>query len=253
MSDYSDEQEEDGPLKELDKQKHCSTTRVSAQWDDGLRAPSNLIPQRQTTIREDQLSDDNLPPFYRKLSCNQACSLLKAKESGNITLTQVMFAEFWPEDSMANGTLRKNREPTSDAYPHPEDLSAKQLNKASVSGNDTTPITDWEKNIGRTFLSAGRRMVDDPDYKYSDAQRAEIYQETIKKKDETIKSLKRQLDDSSEPIGTPKRTRLSNSSLESPATSNDVASLQQQLAEAKRELLQTKRNLTKANAEKENL
>ena len=58
----------------------------------------------------------------------------KAKESGKITLTQVMFAEFWPEDFMANGTLRKHREPSGDAYPHPDLLSAKQLNKRESQG-----------------------------------------------------------------------------------------------------------------------
>jgi hypothetical protein len=72
--------------------------------------------QHHPNIPFNQLADDNLPAFYRKLTCQQAGDLVGASAAKRIEVTQGQLGGWWLEDSMSSGKLRETREPFGKKY-----------------------------------------------------------------------------------------------------------------------------------------
>ncbi|KAI1619649.1 hypothetical protein EDD37DRAFT_642804 [Exophiala viscosa] len=192
-----------------------ATDRTGEEWDDGIRGwtgadkkNTELLRQRHDNIPYNQLRNDNLPAFFRKLTCKQAGDLVRALKEGKVKdLTQSQAKEYWPEDLDSGGKLRAKRKPWADSY-HGPDLGALAPAGANIGGSDITGKTPWEQKCPRTFISAGRFMVEDVDFRLPARKQATVYQTQISRLESEISALKRKATEPPTPIAS-KRLRTS--------------------------------------------
>lgn len=197
------------------------TDRIGIDWSDGIRglrhknSGANVLYQRHPNIPADRLSKDNLPAFYRKLSCQQACDLLRQMKA--CSLTQSLMAEFWPADFNSGGGLLASRKPYREADPNKgEDLDPKQLNRATVTGSVMRPRTPMEKNLRelRTFTSMGRLMVKDAQLRRTSTETYDMFQKDLAKKEEELIQERRKRKFAESPRGVSKRAKFSGDAMD---------------------------------------
>ena len=148
-------------------------TRQGIEWEDGIEQSMDMIAQQSPVIRAAELANDNLPPFYVKLSDNQVGHLLAARLINRVRLSGNLLNKYWPADFDTNASLRKSRTRLGERFQSESEddnvlpsVIERQLRGGELGISDPRAQGQYR----RTFLSSGCRMIQDP--AYSQAQPA---------------------------------------------------------------------------------